>query len=39
LQEEGLNLTPDFGHVRDVYSFGVMIEAMLEQLEDLGIAI
>lgn len=33
--EEGLNLTPDFGHVRDVFSFGVMIEAMLEQLEDL----
>ncbi|XP_071155177.1 protein-associating with the carboxyl-terminal domain of ezrin-like [Mytilus edulis] len=32
---EGLNLTAEFGHVRDVYSFGVLVDSLLEQLEDL----
>ncbi|XP_052092631.1 protein-associating with the carboxyl-terminal domain of ezrin-like [Mytilus californianus] len=30
-----LNLTTEFGHVRDVYSFGVLVDSLLEQLEDL----
>lgn len=33
--DERLNLTIEHGHVRDVYSFGVMVDGLLEHLEDL----
>ena len=36
LQEADLNLTAEFGYARDVYSFGVFVDSLLEQLEDLG---
>ena len=28
----------DYGHVRDVYAFGVLAESMLEKLNDLGMS-
>ncbi|XP_041370739.1 protein-associating with the carboxyl-terminal domain of ezrin-like [Gigantopelta aegis] len=36
-EEDGsLEISIDFGYVRDVYAFGVLAESMLEKLNDLG---
>ena len=37
-QDGSVESSSDYGHVRDVYAFGVLAESMLEKLNDLGMS-
>ena len=37
LQAEKLTITNEMGHARDIFSFGVMAENLLEYLTEIGL--